>query len=259
MTTQTIIPLSSHKHMPVFCTHPIGGGNYYGDIAKSCDRSASLYYLDDPCLYEGFEYESMPELAEYHLENILEIQSKGPFRILGYCSGNVLAYEIAVQLEMQGHKVILDMLGENFLQKDDKKYYAFLRTYLEYKLEIDMQALPWNNYENQSIGEIALDIYQFIATQKDIEVNVVVGVRYIKAIYLFRHAEKHYQATPSRVNIAMHQRPNDFTVGRPDYVILGSFEFFELSDELVQDVDLIRPPLCDLLAERLIKRWSVGQ
>jgi len=48
---------------------------------------------------------SIEEMARSHLPRILTLQTKGPFRLGGFCNGGLLAWELAHQLEMLGHRV----------------------------------------------------------------------------------------------------------------------------------------------------------
>jgi oxalate---CoA ligase len=48
---------------------------------------------------------SIEEMARSHLPRILALQTKGAFRLGGFCNGGLLAWELAHQLEMLGHGV----------------------------------------------------------------------------------------------------------------------------------------------------------
>ncbi|MEI2393597.1 thioesterase domain-containing protein, partial [Priestia megaterium] len=43
--------------------------------------------------------------VERYVQNILDIQSEGPYILLGYCAGGNLAFEVAKLLEKKGKKI----------------------------------------------------------------------------------------------------------------------------------------------------------
>ena len=198
MTIQTLIPLNQHQtgKPNVFCVHPMGGGSeFYKNIAALTQIEVNLFALEEPYLYDHFDYDSLPELAEYHVENILEVQPQGPFNILGYCSGTMVAYEIAVQLELQGFTVKVDLLGGLVAGNDELSHFGFLAQYLEHKLSIDLSFLEWSEFEKYNIDVVAKRVYEACVQHMDFEMTEEMACRYIKALYFFRHGQKKYQPT----------------------------------------------------------------
>jgi acyl-coenzyme A synthetase/AMP-(fatty) acid ligase/thioesterase domain-containing protein/acyl carrier protein len=55
-------------------------------------------------------YTSIEEMAAYYIQEIRNVQSKGPYVIGGLCIGGVVAFEMAQQLQMQGQEVALLVL-----------------------------------------------------------------------------------------------------------------------------------------------------
>jgi oxalate---CoA ligase len=71
-----------------------------------CDQPV---FLVSP--YPNPEPEStIEEMARSYLPRILALQTNGPFRLGGFCNGGLLAWELAHQLEMLGHRVELVVL-----------------------------------------------------------------------------------------------------------------------------------------------------
>jgi thioesterase domain-containing protein len=97
----TVVELNkSLAQKNIFCFHTFGGGiNFYEGLAGLINDVTRVYGLEEPYIYDDFEYDSFPELASYHVETIRSIQPHGPYLFFGYCSGGPLAYEVAAQLE----------------------------------------------------------------------------------------------------------------------------------------------------------------
>ncbi len=98
---------SKGSQPPVFCIHPVGGHVIcYNDLAKALGDDQPVYGLKAP----GMEvnqpiFTQLPEMAAYYLDVIKSRQKTGPYRLLGYSFGGLVAYEIARLLEIKGEKI----------------------------------------------------------------------------------------------------------------------------------------------------------
>jgi thioesterase domain-containing protein len=74
-----------------------------------------LYGIQDPSLYDNqLASKSIEEMAARYLEVIKTVQPEGPYHLLGWSVGGVVAYEMAQQLSRQSQSVgILIMLDTN--------------------------------------------------------------------------------------------------------------------------------------------------
>ncbi|TSE09244.1 non-ribosomal peptide synthetase [Aquimarina algiphila] len=92
---------------PIFCIHPIGGNVFcYSSMVESIKDSYSIYGLQVPYLYEdGTPHITVEDIATDYIKNIKSIQKEGPFHLVGYCFGGLIATEIAHQLKDQGEEV----------------------------------------------------------------------------------------------------------------------------------------------------------
>jgi arthrofactin-type cyclic lipopeptide synthetase C len=88
---------------PLFLIHE-GEGNVacLVHLAKRLDSEIPVYGLE---LTDPRYAASIESLAAYHIENMREIQPKGPYRIAGYSFGGLVAYEMARQLLGAGQAV----------------------------------------------------------------------------------------------------------------------------------------------------------
>jgi thioesterase domain-containing protein/acyl carrier protein len=91
---------------PLFCIHPIGGNilEYYA-FANDLDRDRPIYGLQS----QGLDGQQKPfrrveDMASHYLKEIRTIQPHGPYFMLGYSFGGLVAFEMARQLEADGEK-----------------------------------------------------------------------------------------------------------------------------------------------------------
>ncbi|MCM6775975.1 amino acid adenylation domain-containing protein [Nocardia sp. CDC141] len=93
---------------PLFCIHPMYGLSWcYAGLARYvADRP--VLGLQSPALSEdGYLPQSLAELAARYVEEIRAVQPHGPYRLLGWSLGGVLAHAIATRLQAAGERVAL--------------------------------------------------------------------------------------------------------------------------------------------------------
>nr|WP_250862454.1 non-ribosomal peptide synthetase [Caballeronia sp. INML3] len=92
---------------PLFCIHPVGGLAWsYAGLAKIIDGDRPIYAVQTPALkHPGYGPASIAEMAADYIARIRTIQPHGPYHLLGWSFGGLLAYEMATQLQSLGEKV----------------------------------------------------------------------------------------------------------------------------------------------------------
>jgi surfactin synthase thioesterase subunit len=97
----------SGSRQPLFCA-PVEGGHlfFYDNLARYLDPDQPVYGLPAQGT-DGREspHTSIEAMATHAIRLMREVQPVGPYLLLGYCSGAVVAFEMALQLEAQGEKV----------------------------------------------------------------------------------------------------------------------------------------------------------
>jgi len=94
---------------PLFCAHPAGGNVIcYMELSRHLGPEQPLYGLQA----RGLNAEAEPltrieEMAEHYIEEIQAVQPTGPYRLLGWSLGGIVAFEIAQQLHNRGEQVEL--------------------------------------------------------------------------------------------------------------------------------------------------------
>jgi amino acid adenylation domain-containing protein len=93
--------------LPIYCIHG-GGGEVliYGDLAKEIGNDQPLYGLRYTKISDE-DQQLVEVLAEKYIKEIREKQPTGPYSLLGFCLGGAIAYEMAYQLQNNGHEVSL--------------------------------------------------------------------------------------------------------------------------------------------------------
>ncbi|WP_308117530.1 non-ribosomal peptide synthetase [Streptomyces anatolicus] len=137
---EVLLPLrAGGERPPLFCLHPVGGvGWMYTGLMRHLHRDYPLYAVQARGLAQEEPLPAtLPEMAADYLDRIREVQPSGPYHLLGWSMGALLAQEIAVQLQRQGEKVALlvnldqppmteEMVGGGFVAADDQKVLAAL-------------------------------------------------------------------------------------------------------------------------------------
>lgn len=105
-----VLPLRTRGDKePLFCLPPASGLAWgFAGLARHLDPERPLYGLQSQGLIPGRpRTDSLRATVADHLARIREIQPEGPYHLLGYSMGGLVAYEVAVTLQKQGHEVAL--------------------------------------------------------------------------------------------------------------------------------------------------------
>ncbi|AZE48065.1 Long-chain-fatty-acid--CoA ligase [Pseudomonas chlororaphis] len=90
----------------LFCVHPGYGLSWsYASLIPYVGAGTSLYGLQSPALSGQPLAGSISELASQYLQAIRQIQPTGPYRLLGWSFGGLVAHAMTAQLEAMGEQV----------------------------------------------------------------------------------------------------------------------------------------------------------
>ena len=109
-----LVPALPHSHRPpLFCVPPFAGtAVVFKKLVKYLDPEQPVYGIDSS---ENVLNASLREAASHYVKEILKILPGGPFLLLGFSSGGVLAFEIAQQFrDLQLEVPFLGMLDTCF-------------------------------------------------------------------------------------------------------------------------------------------------
>ncbi|WP_159058711.1 amino acid adenylation domain-containing protein [Streptomyces caeruleatus] len=108
---EVLLPLRTTGHLPpLFCVHPSGGLAWpYAGLLGGLDPDRPLYGLQARGLARPGEAlpSSVEEMAADYLDRIRSVQPAGPYHLLGWSLGGLIAHELAVQAQAQGEEVAL--------------------------------------------------------------------------------------------------------------------------------------------------------
>lgn len=104
-----IVVLGAAGAPPAFALHAIGGSVHeYAPLARALAGTWQLFGIEAAGLRPGSTpSDSLAELADRYADAVRAAQPAGPYRLLGWSMGGVLAFETARRLEALGEPVQL--------------------------------------------------------------------------------------------------------------------------------------------------------
>ncbi|WP_405606528.1 amino acid adenylation domain-containing protein [Streptomyces sp. NBC_00076] len=113
-----LLPLRRGGHRPpLFCVAPASGLSWsYAGLLTHLDADQPVYGLQAPGLTEAEELPgTLGEMTQRYLDAVRSVQPDGPYHLLGWSLGGVLAHELAVRLREEGETVALLALLDSYL------------------------------------------------------------------------------------------------------------------------------------------------
>ncbi|QNP66634.1 non-ribosomal peptide synthetase [Streptomyces genisteinicus] len=94
---------------PVFCVHPAAGTSWvYAGLLAHLDGGQPVYGLQSPGLTPGGRVAgTFDELVTDYLRTMRQAQAHGPYHLLGWSFGGMVAHAMATRLQQEGEKVAL--------------------------------------------------------------------------------------------------------------------------------------------------------
>ncbi len=212
-TRSNLVPIRSEGSMiPLFLVHPRGGQiDYVRALAQWLPDDLPIYGLHAIGLIEGeTPFTDMEDIASHYLHEIRSVLPKGPYCLVGYSSGGMIAYEMANQLlkygEAVGYLGLIDTPAAYSIKKHPKDFNdcavlinELINTCPFIKLD-DVEKFTKLNGNNRF--EAILDYCHSIGfIPNDIESEEV--KRYLKLCYATDKALKFYSPTPISTSIEL--------------------------------------------------------
>jgi thioesterase domain-containing protein/acyl carrier protein len=92
---------------PLFCVHPAAGvGWVYAGLLRHIDADRPVYVFQSPGL-TGDHPRSVDETADRYVAELRKVQPSGPYHLLGWSFGGVVAQAIATRLQRDGEQVAM--------------------------------------------------------------------------------------------------------------------------------------------------------
>ncbi|GAB2729538.1 non-ribosomal peptide synthetase [Nocardia thraciensis] len=118
---QTMLPIRAQgAQAPLFCVHSVSGVSWsYAGLVTHLEPERPVYGLQMPHLTDATGPDTVPELAARYIEELRRVQPEGPYHLLGWSLGGLIAYEMAVQLTAAGDTVALLALLDSRVLADE--------------------------------------------------------------------------------------------------------------------------------------------
>ncbi len=102
-------------HPPVVITHGLGGRARFTQLAKHIRTSHSIYGIQARGI-DGREepFDRIEDMAQYYLADLRNLQPEGPYVLIGYSFGGLVALEMAQRLSDEGKQIQLLVLVDAY-------------------------------------------------------------------------------------------------------------------------------------------------
>ncbi|MEU6964959.1 amino acid adenylation domain-containing protein [Streptomyces chrestomyceticus] len=105
-------PSAEGSRAPVHCVHPAGGLSWcYAGLIRHLPADVPIYGLQAQGVGAATADQPLPatleELAAHYAARVREVQPAGPYRLLGWSTGGIIAHAMATHLQDEGHEVEL--------------------------------------------------------------------------------------------------------------------------------------------------------
>ncbi|MEV6393082.1 amino acid adenylation domain-containing protein [Nocardia xishanensis] len=114
---------------PVFCLPPMSGMSWtYAGLARFLPADQPIYGLQSPALTEpDYRPATATEIVRRYVTEIKTVQPEGPYRLLGWSLGGVLAHAVAIELQAGGDRVDLLAILDSAPDVDIADFHAEIR------------------------------------------------------------------------------------------------------------------------------------
>ncbi|SUE02485.1 non-ribosomal peptide synthetase [Prescottella equi] len=118
-----VIPLRPNgERPPLFCIHPgIGLSWGYAGLVQYLAKDRPAFGLQLPLLSGGPDFGSVQQLAHRYVEEIRTVQPHGPYHLLGWSLGGVIAHAMAVELRGAGEEVATLAIMDSYLTEGEEE------------------------------------------------------------------------------------------------------------------------------------------
>jgi thioesterase domain-containing protein len=146
---------------PLFCVHPAIGLSWswcYSGLLPHLPADRPVYGLQAPHVAGAESHTSIAEAAAAYITQLREVQPDGPYHLLGWSLGGLIAHEMAVQLRQAGERVALLALLDSYELSDrwvDQAVPGIADILGEFGPELPAGALPENPTLEQAAEVLA--------------------------------------------------------------------------------------------------------
>ncbi|KAG0005733.1 hypothetical protein BGZ65_010276 [Modicella reniformis] len=154
-TFEVMLPIKPQgSRPPLFCIHPgLGMSWCYIGLAKHLHADQPLYAIQQRGFFdeEGQPASTIEEMVSDYINEIRQIQPHGPYSLLGFSFGGLVAHAMAIQLEQEGERVAL---LANMDARANMGHLA-VSQHIKYQDQLDMMQFFGGNDESDDVPTMA--------------------------------------------------------------------------------------------------------
>ncbi|MFE1593316.1 amino acid adenylation domain-containing protein [Nocardia sp. NPDC058705] len=141
LTIRNRVPHGTEAGGTLFCIHPMYGLSWcYAGLAQYIPARRPIFGLQSPALTEAaYLPGTLAEMARRYVAEIRAEQPHGPYRLLGWSLGGVLAHSVATELQAAGEQVSLLAMLDSHPDIDVPDFHTAVRDGLA-ELGVDVHA-----------------------------------------------------------------------------------------------------------------------
>jgi len=100
---------------PILLTHGMCGRASFSELAQHIQTEHPIYGIQAKGVYGTEEpFERVEDMAEFYLDALKELQPQGPYALIGYSFGGLVALEMAQRLSQRGKDIALLVLVDAY-------------------------------------------------------------------------------------------------------------------------------------------------
>ncbi|WP_302216612.1 non-ribosomal peptide synthase/polyketide synthase [Streptomyces sp. JUS-F4] len=236
-----LLPLRTHgRQHPLFCIHPVSGLSWsYSRLLKHLSPEIPVYGLQARGIRRQEPLpESLDDMAEDYVQRILQLQPEGPYFLLGWSFGGLLAHTIAALLERRGKQIALLALLDAYPRKEitvaeveeiaskidmSTMYRGILEGFDVHVDEAEAKALS-----HDLVAEILRKKNSVLAGLKESEVRTLADVL-INNVRIRNQVENHVVSAETLIVAAGEGSDNPLTKSMWNEHITGGIDFHKVS------------------------------
>lgn len=110
-----LVKIQEGRTIPFFCVHGAGGNVLnFRELARLLGEQQTFYGLQAKGVDGGPTLDTVEEMAELYLSQVVRVHPKGPYLLGGYSAGGIVAYDMAQRLVARGCEVKVLALLDTF-------------------------------------------------------------------------------------------------------------------------------------------------
>ena len=216
--------------LPFFAVH-CGYGQilFYRPLTQLLGLNQPFYGFQSQGL-DGrpFKHTSVEAMASYYIEEMRGVQPHGPYFLGGYCTGGLIAFEMAQQLHEEGEEIALLVLFDAYNPaRPPQRYTLAERVKLRFQYasrlapgeqiryfarKFDGHVKKWQGrFQKMRYRSLSIDVDAGVVPNEFRQLHVVLALERARDAYKPR-------AYPGRITLFRATTPSDYSYYTPDYI-----------------------------------------